>query len=78
MILEVTPNSSAAKAGLVGVRRGEDFYPDVIVAFNGKPVNNYTSLQKFIRDCKVGDLVKLKILRDGTKEMTLEVELEGD
>jgi len=60
VVVEIAPNSPAADAGLeVG---------DVIVAVNGEPVKSEDDAVSLISDSKVGDTLRLKILRNG-KEM---------
>ena len=56
-VLQVTPNSSAEKAGL---RPGDQF-----VTYDGKPVGDFRSLTSLIAENKVGDTVTVKLRRDG-------------
>jgi len=70
VILRIIPGSTAEKAGL----RSATLYPDgrivpgdIIVALAGKPVDSVRKLQARLDDFKVGDTVRLTILRDGTK-----------
>jgi len=56
LVDDVGPDSPAAKAGL---KSG-----DVIVAFNGKNVDNGQSLQLAVADCAPGTTASLKIIRD--------------
>ena len=65
---DVRPGSPAAKAGL---RAG-----DTMIGFGEKPVNNLYDFTFALRASKVGDVVKVKFLRDG-KEMTADVKLEA-
>ena len=54
----VLEGSSAEKAGLkIG---------DVIVKFDGEPIKNFSTLQKCLRQHKVGDKVILHVLRMGS------------
>jgi S1-C subfamily serine protease len=69
-ILRVRPGGPAAQAGLRGARFGRRnaIYPgDVIVALNGKTVDDVASLQALLDDCKPGDVVHLTVWRDGRK-----------
>lgn len=66
LVNEVVAESPAAKAGL---RDG-----DVIVAFAGKPLSDYSSLTAAVRAGKPGDKVDVTVLRDGKKQ-TIQVEL---
>ena len=64
LISEVTPGSPAAKAG---VRSG-----DILLEYNGRPVNNYRDLSFAVAETKVGASSKLKLLRQG-QAMVLDV-----
>jgi len=69
-ILRVHPDGPAARAGLRGARFGRrnSIYPgDVIVALNGKPVDNVASLLALLDDCTPGEVVQLTVWRDGKK-----------
>jgi S1-C subfamily serine protease len=70
VILRVAPGSAAAAAGLkaAGVTRAGDFVPgDIVVAVDGKPVDSVGKLLARLDDYKVGDTVKLTVLRDGAR-----------
>jgi hypothetical protein len=54
---DVKPGSPAAKAGF---KAG-----DVLVEFGGKPIKNLYDFTDALRRSKVGDVVKVKVLRDG-------------
>jgi hypothetical protein len=54
---DVTPGSPAAKAGL---KAG-----DVLVQFGDKPIKNLYDFTDALRRSKVGDVVEVKVLRDG-------------
>ncbi len=64
---DVKPNSPAAKAGL---KAG-----DVLVQFGDKPIKNLYDFTDALRRSKVGDVVEVKVLRDG-QPMTVNVKLE--
>ncbi len=64
LVTAVTPNSPAQKAG---VQPG-----DVILSFDGKPVNSSAELPLLVADVRPGDSAKLKVWRKG-KEQTLTV-----
>lgn len=49
---------------------------DIIIGVNGKPVRNQQDLVYVINDSRVGDVLILKILRDGD-EREIEMTLEG-
>jgi len=64
---DVKPNSPAARAGLKG--------GDVLVQFGDKPINNLYDFTDALRRSKVGDVVEVKVLRDG-QPVTASVKLE--
>ncbi|MBI4812482.1 trypsin-like peptidase domain-containing protein [Candidatus Falkowbacteria bacterium] len=65
--LAVIPGSPADKAGL------EEY--DIILGIDGVKIDDKHSLSSLIREKKVGDTIKLKILHDG-EEKSVEVKLE--
>jgi S1-C subfamily serine protease len=54
---DVTPGSPAATAGFKG--------GDIMVEFAGKPIENLYDFTYALRAAKVGDTVKVKVMRDG-------------
>ncbi len=64
---DVKPGSPAAKAGL---KAG-----DILVQFGDKPIKNLYDFTDALRRSKVGDVVEVKVLRDG-KPLTASVKLE--
>jgi len=64
---DVRPASPAAKAGL---KAG-----DVLVQFGGKPIKNLYDFTDALRSSKVGEVVEVKVLRDG-QAVTASVKLE--
>jgi len=64
---DVKPNSPAAKAGL---KAG-----DILVQFGDKPIKNLYDFTDALRRTKVGDVVEVKVLRDG-QPVTASVKLE--
>jgi len=69
-VLRVTPGSAAAQAGLRGAETAQDgsfIAGDVIVGVEGKPVSGVGQLLGRIDDFKVGDVVRLEVLRGGRK-----------
>ena len=70
VILKVAPGSAADKAGLKGatITRDGGIVPgDTILAIEGKPVEAVGKLLSRLDDFKVGDVVKLTVLRDDRK-----------
>ena len=82
LVAAVTAGGPAEKAGLVGSTKpatidGQEIKVggDVITAIDGQPVKRFEDLVTFLaRNGKVGQTVKLTILRDG-KEMTISLTL---
>ena len=64
---DVKPNSPAAKAGL---KAG-----DILVQFGNKPIKNLYDFTDALRRSKVGDVVEVKVMRDG-QPVTASVKLE--
>lgn len=64
---DVKPASPAAKAGL---KAG-----DVLVQFGAKPIKNLYDFTDALRSSKVGEVVEVKVLRDG-QPVTASVKLE--
>jgi 2-alkenal reductase len=74
-ILEVTPGSPAAKAGLVGANNGSDLPTggDLIIAIDDQQVNNFDDFMGYLLTYKKpGDEVVIQVIRDGE---SLEFEL---
>jgi S1-C subfamily serine protease len=70
VVLRVLPDSAAAAAGLKGARIARDgtIVPgDIIVAVEGKPVDSVGKLLGRLDDFKVGEVVRLTLLRGGAK-----------
>ena len=64
---DVKPGSPAAKAGLKG--------GDILIQFGDKPIKNLYDFTDALRRSKVGDVVEVKVLRDG-QPLTVSVKLE--
>ena len=64
---DVRPNSPAAKAGL---KAG-----DILVQFGDKPIKNLYDFTDALRRSKVGDVVEVRVMRDG-QPVTASVKLE--
>ncbi|HEY5909846.1 MAG TPA: PDZ domain-containing protein, partial [Verrucomicrobiae bacterium] len=71
LVGDVTPNSPAQKAGLEN--------GDIILDFNGKPVNDSRHLKLEVARTKPGETVPMEVLRNGaTKKLEVKVkELPG-
>ncbi|RMG39734.1 MAG: PDZ domain-containing protein [Candidatus Dadabacteria bacterium] len=70
LIVDVLKGSPAAKAGLKPTVQnvfGEIVLGDIIVALNGKPINNTNDLYRILDNLKVGDTVRLTVERDGRR-----------
>ena len=78
LVLEVAPNSPAAKAGLRGtVARANDelVLGDIIQAIDGKPVTGASELSATMDKYNLNDVIKVQILRDGSSEQELDIQL---
>jgi S1-C subfamily serine protease len=67
LVLTVQEGTGAAKAGLIGTRRGPDgslVLGDVIVGVAGRKVASYDDLVSALEKQKIGDAVPVRILRD--------------
>jgi S1-C subfamily serine protease len=68
VVLRVAPGSAAASAGLQGAtvsRDGAVVAGDIIVAVEGRRVETVGKLLGLLDDYRVGDTVKLSVVRDG-------------
>lgn len=77
MIKFVDPKGPSAKAGLRGITRnryGEYFLGDIITGIDSKPIKTYDDLFLIIDNYKIGDVVKVKYIRDN-KERTIDLKL---
>jgi S1-C subfamily serine protease len=78
LVMSVAPGSPAQRAGLRGTSRGEDgtlVLGDVIQALDGREIASLDDLFATLERHEAGDVVKVQVLRDGTK-LELEVKLE--
>src|SRR6516225_12367858 len=64
---DVKPGSPAAKAGLKG--------GDVLIQFGDKAIKNLYDFTDALRRSKIGDVVEVKVLRDG-QPLVVKVTLE--
>ena len=73
LVIEVTPNSPAAEAGLIGSAKeieidGQQVLVggDVITTVDGRPINDFEDLVAFLaRYALVGQTINLEVLRNG-------------
>ncbi|KAG0632450.1 hypothetical protein M758_1G329600 [Ceratodon purpureus] len=78
LVLDAPPNGPAGKAGLRPTTRdsyGRLVLGDIITSVNGKKITNGSDLYKILDRCKVGDTVKLEVLR-GDRKVGVDVTLE--
>lgn len=68
LVADVSAGSNADRAG---IKKG-----DVIVEFNGNNIDDYRHLKYYLYKCKIGDKVKIKLIRGGL-EKVVEVTLKG-
>jgi 2-alkenal reductase len=77
-ILEITPDSPAEKAGLIGASNGSELPTggDLIIAIDDQKVNNFDDFMGYLLTYKKpGDEVDIQVVRDGeTLEFTLTLE----
>jgi S1-C subfamily serine protease len=79
LIASVVPNSPAAQAGLRGGQGENERIPrggDVLVAVDGSPLRDMTSLASQLTGKRPGDTVQLTIVRDG-REQQVRVTLQA-
>jgi len=80
VVLRVTPGSAAAAAGLLGAEigaGGRSITPrDVILEVNGVAVESVARLLARLDDYRVGETVRLTVLRDGAR-VDVRVTLQG-
>jgi len=68
VVLRVPPGSAAAAAGLIGIKSTNDgsiIPEDIITAIEGKPVDSVGKLIARMDDFKVGDRIRLTVMRQG-------------
>lgn len=72
MIKFVDPKGPSAKAGLRGITRnryGEYFLGDIITGIDSNPIKSYDDLFSVIDQYKIGDIVKIKFIRDNKEKI---------
>ena len=77
LLINIQPGSAAEEAGLRGTRRVRDgiILGDIIELVNNEPVSSYDDLRNELDKYRVGDEVKLGILRD-ERRIQVSVRLE--
>jgi S1-C subfamily serine protease len=77
LILEVTPNSPAAKAGLAGSQMldGDLVLGDVIQSIDNVKVEDMNDFLTIIEKHKLNDTIMVRVLRKGRKKLTLPLTL---
>jgi S1-C subfamily serine protease len=69
-IYQVSPNGSAAAAGLRGLRQtadGDVELGDIIVGIDGEPVNNGDDLFRILDKHQFNDVVQVEVFRDNRR-----------
>ncbi len=67
-VLRVTPNSPAAKAGLIAANTRTGRGGDLIIAIDGQSIGNFEDLNSYlVFHTTVGQTIKLTVLRSGQK-----------
>lgn len=67
IVTDVIPGSSAEKAGIKKT--------DIITGFNKQPVFSPDQLAQEVKKCKVGDVVEVKLVENGTEAKTIKIKL---
>ncbi|HPE59959.1 MAG TPA: trypsin-like peptidase domain-containing protein [Thiolinea sp.] len=78
LVLKVAPGSPAERAGIQGteVTRGDQLIlGDIIQAVNDFPVNKSSDLGSVLERFQLNDVVRVRLLRQGTRPVELEVKL---
>ncbi len=78
LVLQVSPDSPAAKAGIRGteVSANDDLIlGDIIQSIDGKPINTSNELTQLLDSYQLNDTVKVKFLRAGKQVMEVEMRL---
>ena len=80
VVRDVSPNTPAARAGLLGIRRdpatGRLVLGDIIVGIGDVKISNYDDLYNALDRHKVGDTATVRLLRQGRRQ-SLKVRLIG-
>ena len=75
LVQQVIPGSAGAKAGLRSTNHEENVLGDLIVSIEGHDIRNHDDLYRALDDRKIGDKVRVTVLRDG-KQIELSVTLQ--
>ena len=78
LILGVVEGGPAAKAGIKGTSRdgyGNLVLGDIVTGMNGEDVGDSSDLYRKLDSCKVGDVIKMRLLRGGNEVFTVDVTL---
>ena len=77
LVLAVTPNSPAEKAGMIGSQliNGDLVLGDVIQAIDGTKVEDMNDFLNIIEKHKVNDRIVISILRNGKQKINLPIKL---
>lgn len=77
LILNTIPNTPAARSGLKSSQlvNGDLILGDIIQAVDGQSVESLNDFLDIIEKHQVGDLIRLSILRKGTKKLTVPLKL---
>jgi S1-C subfamily serine protease len=79
LILAVLNGGAADKAGLQPTTEDEEgiHLGDILTAINGRPIHSQDDLLANLEDHEVGDVVRLKILRDANSKHPKELEVKA-
>ena len=68
LVRSVVEGSPAERAGIKPT--------DIITGFNGQPILTAEQLTESVQACQIGDVVEIKVIRDGKEHITLKITLE--
>jgi len=77
-VIEVAPDSPAAKAGIVGMSRlsnGDLQVGDIIISFDGSPIKDESDVYRLLDKYSPGDTITVGLLRAGHEKIEVQIQL---